>query len=104
VSFRDKEEIYPEHTAQFALAAEEVEKVSPDRVVHDADGKAYTVRYEAVNATLLSEFLKEPKKVELLEATVASLAATVKEQAGQIQKVNTRFEMSKATPQVVENN
>jgi hypothetical protein len=64
-----------------------------------ADGKAYTVRYEAVNAMLLNEFLKEHKKVEDLEGIVTSLAATVKEQAVQIQKVSAQTGTSRETSQ-----
>ena len=82
--------------------AEEVEKVNPALVVRDADGKPYSVRYEAVNAMLLNEFLKEHRKVEKLEATVAYLIATVKEQAAQLQRVSVRIEMNKPAPQVVQ--
>ena len=92
VTFRYKKEIDPAGISQFGLVAEEVEKVNPDLVVRDQEGTPYTVRYEAVNAMLLNEFLKEHKKTEKLEATVASLIATVKEQAAQIQKVSTQFE------------
>jgi hypothetical protein len=60
-------------------------------VIYDSDGKPYMVRYDAVNAMLLNEFLKEHREVEKLEETVASLAATVKQQASQIQKVNARL-------------
>ena len=91
-------------TPQFGLIAEEVAEVNPDLVVRDSDGEIYTVRYEAVNAMLLNEFLKEHKKVEQLESTVASLAATVKEQAAQFRKVSAQIEISKATPKVVLNN
>ena len=63
VTFRYKKEIDPEGVPQFGLVAEEVEKVNPDLVVRDADGEVYTVRYEAVNAMLLNEFLKEHRKV-----------------------------------------
>jgi vacuolar-type H+-ATPase subunit I/STV1 len=73
-------------------------------VARDAEGKVFTVRYEAVNAMLLNEFLKEHKKTEKLEATVASLIATVKEQAAQIQKVSAQLEFSKSAPQTVLNN
>ena len=59
VTFRYKKEIDPEGVPQFGLVAEEVEKVNPDLVVRDAEGKVYTVRYDAVNAMLLNEFLKE---------------------------------------------
>ena len=103
VTFRYKTELDPEGIPQFGLVAEEVEKVNPDLVTRDEQGKPYTVRYEAVNAMLLNEFLKEHKKTEKLEATVASLIATVKEQASQIQKVSAQLEASKPAPQVVNN-
>jgi hypothetical protein len=80
-----------------------VAKINPDLVTRDAKGELYTVRYEAVNAMLLNEFLKEHKKTEKLEASVASLIATVKEQASQIQKVSAQLEASKPAPQVVNN-
>jgi len=70
VSFRYKNEIDPVGRAQFGLVAEDVEKVSPDLVIRDKDGKPYTVRYDQVNAMLLNEFLKEHRKVGKLEATV----------------------------------
>jgi hypothetical protein len=92
------------------LIAEEVAQVNPDLVVRDENGEIYTVRYEAVNAMLLNEFLKEHKaaleehrKVEKLEATVAGLVATVKEQASQIQKVSAQLELNKPAPQTVVN-
>ena len=91
-------------TPQFGLIAEEVAKVNPDLVVRDKNGEIYTVRYDAVNAMLLNEFLKEHKKTEKLEATVASLIATVKEQAAQIQKVSAQMQVSKAASETVLNN
>jgi hypothetical protein len=91
-------------TPQFGLIAEEVAKVNPDLVVRDKNGEIYSVRYDAVNAMLLNEFLKEHKKVKQLEGTIATLAATVKEQAAQIQKVNAQLEVSKSAPQTVLNN
>jgi len=91
-------------TPQFGLIAEEVAQVNPDLVVRDENGEIYTVRYEAVNAMLLNEFLKEHKKVEDLEGIVTSLAATVKEQAAQIQKVSAQIEVTKPAPRVVNNN
>jgi hypothetical protein len=60
VTFRYKHELDPKGVAQFGLVAEDVEKVNSDLVARDGDGKAYTVRYEAVNAMLLNEFLKAP--------------------------------------------
>ena len=68
VTFRYKKEIDPQGIPQFGLIAEEVEKVNPDLVVRDKEGKVNTVRYEQINAMLLNEFLKEHKKVEALES------------------------------------
>jgi trimeric autotransporter adhesin len=110
VRFRYKKDIDPDRTQQYGLVAEEVEKVNPNLVVDDKEGKPYSVRYDQVNAMLLNEFLKEHKafiaaqdKVDKLEATVATLVATVKEQAAQIQKVSAQIELSKAAPQTVKN-
>ncbi len=95
VTFRYKKEIDPQGIPQFGLVAEEVEKVNPKLVVRDREGKVNTVRYEAVNAMLLNEFLKEHKKVEQLETTVAQqrkdmgvITVQLKAQAAQIQKVS----------------
>jgi len=88
----------------YGLIAEEVATVSPDLVTSDREGKPTTVRYEAINAMLLNEFLKEHRKVETLEATVARLAATVEEQASQIQVMNAELELSKPALTTVVNN
>jgi uncharacterized coiled-coil protein SlyX len=97
-------------TPQFGLIAEEVAQVNSDLVVHDSDGEIYTVRYDAVNAMLLNEFLKEHRTVKEQGATIAELkkqiaglAETVKEQAAQIQKVSAQLEASKPSSQVVSN-
>jgi hypothetical protein len=110
VTFRYKKEIDPAGTSQFGLVAEEVAKVNPALVVRDKNGEIYTVRYDAVNAMLLNEFLKEHRKNEEQQATIAqlksgmeALTATVKEQAAQIQKVNAQLEASKPSPQVANN-
>jgi Chaperone of endosialidase len=110
VTFRYKHEIDPNGTPQFGLVAEEVEKVNPDLVARDEQGKPYTVRYEAVNAMLLNEFLKEHREVQEQKATIAefkkeiaNLTATVKQQSAQIQKVSARLELSKTAPQTVRN-
>jgi len=110
VSFHYKKEIDPAGTPQLGLVAEDVEKVNPDLVVHDKEGKLYSVRYDQVNAMLLNEFLKEHRKNEEQEKTIAELksemtglAATVKAQASQIQKVSAQLEASKPAPQVVNN-
>ena len=88
-----------------------MEKVNPDLVARDEQGKPYTVRYEAVNAMLLNEFLKEHHKVESLEKAMAeqqkdnaAMRAMLKEQAAQIQKVSARLEVTKTAPQTVLNN
>jgi hypothetical protein len=113
VTFRYKQEIDPKGIPQFGLVAEEVEKVNPDLVVRDSEGKVYTVRYEAANAMLLNEFLKEHREVEELNATVSenwteikTLAASLKGQASQIQKLEAEVATvspPRATP-VVDNN
>jgi hypothetical protein len=82
----------PKAIPQFGLVAEKVEKVDPGLVVRDEGGKPYSGRYDAVNAMLLNEFLKEHRKVEKLEAVVIRLKATVEKQAAQIQQVNVRVQ------------
>jgi hypothetical protein len=129
VTFRYKHDIDPTRSPQFGLVAEEVEKVNPDLVVRDGEGKVNTVRYEAVNAMLLNEFLKEHKKVQEQGATVTELKCTlarqqkesqsiatqqqkeiqalaviVKKQASELEKVNAQLQASKPAPQVVLNN
>ena len=112
VTFRYKKDLDPERLSQFGLVAEEVEKVSRDLVAYDDQGKPYTVRYEAVNAMLLNEFLKAHRKMEEQEATIAqlkatsikqeavnaeqqkameTLAASLKQQAAQIQKMSAQL-------------
>ena len=86
VTFRYKSEIDPEGVPQFGLVAEEVEKVNPDLVLHDENGKPFTVRYEAVNAMLLNEFLKEHGQVQELKATVAQQQAAFQAKIAQQQK------------------
>ena len=108
-------------TPQFGLIAEEVAKVNPDLVVRNRNGEICSVRYEAVNAMLLNEFLKEHKMIEKQETTITRLtkdfqtvstqqrneiqllSAQLKEQAAQIQKVSAQLEASKPAPQVVNN-
>jgi hypothetical protein len=103
VSFRYKKHIDPERMPQFGLVAEDVAKVNPDLVVRDADGKVYTVRYEAVNAMLLNEFLKEHRKVEKLEAALTVVNDHLKEQEAKIENVSARIEMAEPAPKLVSN-
>src|SRR5262245_15474767 len=82
-------------TSQFGLSAEGGAKVDPALVLPDKEGEPYTVRYDAVNAMLLNEFLKEHRKVEKLEARVAQqhkdFEAAVAELKGQIQQVSAQL-------------
>jgi hypothetical protein len=101
------------------LIAEEVAKVNPNLVIYDTDGKPYTVRYDAVNAMMLNEFLKEHQKVEQLEATAeqqrrdfqATIAhereamnAAVAQLREQLQTVSAQLQTSKPAPQFVLDN
>jgi hypothetical protein len=111
VTFRYKKRLDPKGIHQFGLVAEQVEKVNPDLVARDDQGKPYTVRYEAVNAMLLNEFLKEHRGVQELKTTVAqqraqieALMEAVKAQTAQIQKVSDQLTMQAAAPRVVVNN
>jgi hypothetical protein len=129
VTFRYKKDLDPDGIPQFGLVAEQVAKVDPDLVARDAEGKPYTVRYEAVNAMLLNEFLKEHRKVEKQEASISelksllaqqqkdfqsaiaeqrraneALTATLKAQAAQIQKVSDHLRTQAPVSRVVANN
>jgi Chaperone of endosialidase len=104
VTFHYKKELDPDGIPQFGLVAEEVEKVDPDLVARDANGKVYTVRYEAVNAMLLNEFLKAHRRIEEQDKRIDQLTAALKEQAALIQKVSDRIKLSKPAPQTVLNN
>ena len=84
--------------------AEDVEKVNPDLVVRDAEGKIYTVRYEAVNAMLLNEFLKEHRKNKEQEATIAKLQKQIEALAAGLQRVSDELELSKPAAQMVVHN
>jgi hypothetical protein len=103
VSFRYNQDIDATGRKQFGLVAEDVEKVNPDLVVRDKEGKAYSVRYEQVNAMLLNEFLKEHRKVQEQEATIARLNKTIDtvlarldKQDSKIQGVSDQVKMTQA--------
>jgi len=111
VTFRYKKDIDPDGIPQFGLVAEEVEKVNPDLIVRDKEGKPYSVRYDRVNAMLLNEFLKEHQKVEEQDRRLHQQRAMIAQQQKQIQalteglqQVSAQLEMSKAVPQTVKNN
>jgi hypothetical protein len=108
VTFRYKKEVDPDGAQQFGLVAEDVAKVNHDLVIRDHDGKPFTVRYDAVNAMLLNEFLKEHRKVEQLTKDFQSKLAVQQKQiealtAG-LQRVSDQLELSKRAPQMVNNN
>ena len=111
VTFRYKHELDSKDIPQFGLVAEEVEKVNPDLVARDDQGKPYTVRYDVVNAMLLNEFLKEHRTVQEQKATIWKLMQNFAGQQKQIetltaglQKVSAQLELSKSAPQTVLNN
>jgi len=111
VTFRYKKEIDREHALSFGLIAEEVAKVSPDLTTYDGEGKPETVRYEAVNAMLLNEFLKEHRKNEEQQSKIEQQGATIAQQQKQIealtaglQKMSAQLEAGKPAPQTVLNN
>ncbi len=110
VTFHYKPELDKLGIPQFGLVAEEVEAINPDLVTRDKEGKVSTVRYEAVNAMLLNEFLKEHKafleeqrKVQKLEAALAAVNERLKEQEAKVERVSAQIEITKAAPQVVGN-
>ena len=100
VSFRYKKEIDPDGIPNFGLVAEEVEKVNPDLIIRDREGKPQTVRYEQVNAMLLNEFLKAHRKMEEQQKQIDALTVQLKEQAAQIQKVSAQVKISRPAQQV----
>jgi Chaperone of endosialidase len=104
VTFHYKHDLDPHAIPQFGLIAEEVEKVNPDLVVRDADGKVNTVRYDAVNAMLLNEFLKEHRKVEDQAATIAQMKKEIERLSTGLQKVGAEIETSKSAQRVVSDN
>ena len=103
VSFRYKEEIEPTRPVGFGLIAEEVEEISPHLVTHGRDGQVNSVRYDAVNAMLLNEFLKEHRKVEQLEATIAHQQGQIEALTAGLQQVTAQVEMKKRASQIVNN-
>jgi hypothetical protein len=125
VSFRYKKEFDAGRLPMFGLIAEDVEQVDPDLVSRNKKGEVETVRYEQINAMLLNEFLKEHRRVQEQEATIALLqsadakqeatisdlqkdvevlTAQLKEQATQIQKVSAQVELGKSKPRTVVSN
>jgi len=89
---------------QFGLIAEDVAKMNPDLVVRDRKGEIYSVRYEAVNAMLLNEFLKEHRTVQEQQKEIDALRAELKEQRALIEKVSDKVELDKPAPRTVLNN
>jgi septal ring factor EnvC (AmiA/AmiB activator) len=110
VAFRYKKDIDPAGTPQFGLVAEDVDKVNPNLIVRDKEGKSYSVRYDQVSAMLLNEFLKEHKafveqrrKLEQQGATIARQQKQIEALAAGLQKVSAQLELRKPAPQTVLN-
>ena len=101
VTFRYKKEIDQTHALSFGLIAEEVAEVNPDLIVRDRTGKPETVRYEAVNAMLLNEFLKEHRHVQEQDAIIARQQKQIEVLTAGLEKVTARLEASKPTAQTV---
>jgi hypothetical protein len=111
VTYRYKKEIDRSQALDYGLIAEDVAEVDPNLALRNGEGQIESVRYHAINMMLLNEFLKEHKafveeqnKVKRLEAGLAGLLATVKEQAAQIQKVSAQVQMSRRESSVALNN
>ena len=109
VTFRYKSD--KTNTPHFGLIAEEVAEVNPELVIRDKNGELVTVRYDVVNAMLLNEFLKEHRKVEEQQATIAQLKkemetviARLREHDSKIQRVSAHIELSDAVAQMALNN
>src|SRR6266545_279540 len=108
VTFRYKKQVDPMQALSFGLIAEEVAKINPELITRDQDGNPETVRYEAVNAMLLNEFLKEHRKVEEQEATIAQLKKEMETVVGRlkqhelkIQRVSDQVQMNKPNARIV---
>ncbi len=104
VTFRYKKEIDRSRALSFGLIAEEVANISPDLITRDEEGQPQTVRYEAVNAMLLNEFLKAHRRIEEQDKRIDQLTSQLKEQALLIQKVNDKVELNRPAPQTVADN
>lgn len=90
--FATKKELDPDAIPQFGLVAEDVAKVDPGLVARDDEGKPYSVRYEAVNAMLLNEFLKEHKKVEQQTKTLQEQADNIKRLEVALEEMSARLD------------
>jgi hypothetical protein len=104
VTFRYKQKIDPSHKLSFGLIAEEVAKVNPDLISRDKEGKPQAVRYEAVNAMLLNEFLKEHVKVQNLESRLAQQQKQIESLTAGLQKVSVQLEANRPARKVVASN
>jgi hypothetical protein len=104
VTFRYKQEIDPDGIPQFGLIAEEVEKVNPDLVIRDKEGKIMSVRYEAVNAMLLNEFLEAHRKLQEQQTTIERQQKQTEALTAGLQEVTARVEAANPVPRAVSDN
>src|SRR6476620_199241 len=103
VTYRFKKDVDPSQSLDYGLVAEEVAKVDPNLAIRDRNGQIESVRYSAINAMLLNEFLKAHRKMEAQQKQSDDLTARLEQQAAQIQKVSAQLEATKPAPQVVNN-
>jgi uncharacterized coiled-coil protein SlyX len=96
VTFRYKKDADPSQALSFGLIAEDVAQVSPELITRDEQGKPQTVRYEAVNAMLLNEFLKEHKTITELKSTIAQQQRAIEQLTMQMQKVSAQMQLNSA--------
>ena len=104
VTFQYKNEDNKGATPQFGLIAEDVAEVNWHLVVRDSDGEPLSVRYDAINAMLLNEFLKEHRNNEEQATTIARLQKQIEALSAGLQKVSTQIQISKVVPSVARNN
>jgi hypothetical protein len=103
VAFRYKKEIDPAGTSQFGLVAEDVEQINPDLIVRDKEGKPYSVRYEAINAMLLNEFLKAHAKLEQQQATIEKQQKQIQALTTGLQKVSDQLQLKMPSLRTADN-
>jgi hypothetical protein len=104
VSYRYKKEIDSSQALDYGLVAEEVAEIDPNLTACNREGQIESVRYNAINAMLLNEFLKEHRKNEEQQATIARQQKQIEALTAGLQKLSAQLELSKSAPQTVLNN
>ena len=104
VTYRYKKEIDRDQVLDYGLIAEEVSEIDPNLTICNKEGQIESVRYTAINNMLLNEFLKEHKKVEALQATVAQQQKGIEALIAQVQKVSAQIQVNKSAPRLTATN